>query len=280
MHQVLQLGDAQGLDALFVLVGVDERRDEIVGRFGSPGLEHLGEMMLGFEFDLDGLQHLVVGQGTHRQCQHGAGPAVEAVDLGAVETELLGDDDPGQRHREVEVELTLAALHQPVDQPSGDIVDVAGHVGDPTRQERFGDQPAVAGVNGRIGALQRLHVAPAAFAENLLVAAGIVDLQALLRASAASAAREQFGVGEHEPHVVVPGDHDGTDPGHREDGTLFVELLVEVPRVVLDHGIEHGVIDRTRQCADPVLQPDICHDRHHSRRPSSDSERTSEPDTL
>ena len=93
VHEVLELGDRQRFDAFFVLVGVDERGDEVVGGLGSPGLEHRREMVLGFEFDLDGLQHLVVGQRTHRQCEHGARPAVEAVDLGAVETEFLGDDD-------------------------------------------------------------------------------------------------------------------------------------------------------------------------------------------
>ena len=228
---------------------------------GPPGLEHRREMMLGFEFDLDGLQHLVVGQRAHRQRQHGAGPAVEAVDLGAVESELLGDDDAGQRHREIEVELALAPLDQPVDQAAGDVVDVVGHVGDATREERLRDEPAIVGVDGRVGALQRLDVTPTAFTENLLVPPGIVDLQTLLRAAAAATAREQFRVGEHESDVVVSGDHHGADLGHREDRTLFVELGVEVPRVVLDRGIEHRVIDGTCECADAVLECELCHGR-------------------
>ncbi len=174
----------QRLDAVFVLVGVHERGDEVVGRLGPPGLEHRREMMLRLEFDLDGLEHLVVGQRAHRQRQHGAGPAVEAVDLGAVEAELLGDDDARQRHGEVEVELALAPIDQPVDQPSGDVVDVGRHVGDATREERLRDEPAIVGVDGRVGALQGLDVAPPAFAEDLLVAAGVVDLEALLRAAA------------------------------------------------------------------------------------------------
>ena len=67
VHEVLQLGDRERLDAVFVLVGVDQRGDEVVGRVGSPGLEHRGEVVLCFELDLDGLEHLGVGQRAHRQ---------------------------------------------------------------------------------------------------------------------------------------------------------------------------------------------------------------------
>ena len=109
MHQVLQLSDAQRLDAVLALVRVHERGDEVVGRLGTPGLEDGGEVMLGLELDLDRLEHLVGGQRAHREREHGAGPAVEAMDLGAVEAELLGDDDPRKGHREVEVELALPA---------------------------------------------------------------------------------------------------------------------------------------------------------------------------
>ena len=137
VHEVLQLGDGQRLDALLVLVGVHERRDEIVGRLRTPGLEDGSKVMLRLELDLDRLQDLVGGQRAHRERKHGPRPAVEAMDFGAVEAQLLGDDDPRKRHREVEVELALPTIDQLVDQPAGDVIDMRRHVGDAARKKRL-----------------------------------------------------------------------------------------------------------------------------------------------
>ena len=203
------------------------------------------------------------------------------MDLGAVEAELLGDDDARQRHREVEVELALAPIDQTVDEGAGDVVDVGRHVGDAAREEGLRNEPAIVRVDGRVGALQGLDVAPSALTEDLLVAAGVVDLEPLLGAASAAAAREQVRVGEDIADVFVAGDHHGADLGHREHRALFVELLVEVPRVVLDHRVEHGVIDGTRECADPVLKGQLWHAEHCSRRPTPHSERTTRnPGTI
>ena len=160
---------------------------------------------------------------------------------------------------------------------AGDIVDVGGHRGDATRQERLCDEPAIVGVDGRVGALQRLDVTPTPLAQDGLVSLGVVDLQTLLRATAAAAAGEQFRVGEHVADVLVTGHHHRADLGHREHGALLVELLIEIPRVVLDHRVEHRVIHGTREGADPILERWLCHGGHYSRRPTPDSERRGTP---
>jgi hypothetical protein len=260
VHQVLELGDGQRLGAVLAHVRMHQRRDEIGRRLRSALLEHRGEVMLRFEFDLHGLQEFVVGQRSHREGEHGLRPPVETMDLGAVESELLGDDDAGQRHGEVHVELALSRVDQPVDEIPRDLVDVRRHLLDASREERLGDEAAIVGVDGRIGSLQRLDVPPTPLAQDLLIATGVVDLQPLLRAAAAAAAGEQLGIGEHEAHVLVAGHHDPADLGHREHRAPLVQLAVEVPRVVLDHGIEHRAIDRALQCTDAVLQCGLGHD--------------------
>ena len=171
MHQVLQFGHRERLGIVLTLVGVHQRGDEVVARFGPAAFELCCEVMLGLEFDLDGLEHFGLGQRAHGEGEHRSRPPVEAVDLGAVQAELLGDDDPGQRHREVEVELALPSFDQPVDQAARDVVDVVGHVSDTTRQEGLGDETTVRGVDRRVGALQRLDVAPPAFTQDLLIPA-------------------------------------------------------------------------------------------------------------
>ena len=108
VHQVLQFGHAQRLGTVFADVGVHQRRDQIVRRLGATLLEHRGEVVLRFELDLDRLEQFVLGERSHRQRQHRLSPTVEPVDLRAIEAELLRNDDAGQRHREVHVELAFA----------------------------------------------------------------------------------------------------------------------------------------------------------------------------
>ena len=176
VHEVLQLGDGERLGAVLADVGMDERRDQVVLRVLTAAFELGGEVMLRFEFGLDRFEHLLLGQRTHRHREHRARPAVEAMDVAAIEAELLGDDRAGERHREVHVELALPRLDQPVDQLIAHLVDVRGHLPDPLGEKRLGDQSSVRGVLRRIGPLQGLDVPPAPFAEDLLVAPRHVGL--------------------------------------------------------------------------------------------------------
>ncbi len=72
-------------------------------------------------------------------------------------------------------------------------------------------------------------------------------------------AREELRIGQDEAHVLVSGHHHGTDLGHRKDGTPIVQVLVEVPWVVLDRGIQHRVVHRTRHGPDPIFERDVGH---------------------
>jgi len=79
VHEVLELLDSERL--LVLAVGVHERRDQIVGRFGATALELGGQVVLGFELHLGGRHGLFGRQRPLRHRQHGVGPALERLVL-------------------------------------------------------------------------------------------------------------------------------------------------------------------------------------------------------
>lgn len=125
-------------------MGVEEVGEDIVAGVGAALFETLGEVVLEFDDGLRALDFAFAGEEAAEGCDGVIGPALEAVHIGAVDAEGIGDDGEGKRHGELADELDFAVVDEAVDEVVGDGGDGGFEAGDAPCGEGLIDERAVA----------------------------------------------------------------------------------------------------------------------------------------
>ena len=246
----------------------EQRREDVVGRIRATLLEQGGEVVLGLGLDLGVvLRGGFIDEQAHCRGQHAVAPALERADRIGVQADLLGDDEARQGKRERVDEVALAPVDERVDQVIGDPGHARKHRLDHAGGQRAVDEPAIAAMHRRVGALQGLHMTPADLGEVIVEHAPEIGRSLTCQLLDHDVVRERGRIGQHGLQIVVGRDDEEPGFGHPIDGCPLAQLGVITEWARLDFGFEQASLDLgSRHCS-----AHFCgvHGSKHDRLPMS-----------
>ncbi|CAB4926354.1 unannotated protein [freshwater metagenome] len=249
VHQVLEFVHRERLVAVG-RVG-KEGREDVVGRVGAPLLEQGGQVVLGLGLHLGVvLCGRLIDEEAHGRSQHAVAPALEGTDRIGVQADLLGDDKARQGKGEGVDEVALALVDEGIDEVVGDAGDAGQHRLDHARRQRAVDEPAVAAMHRRIGALEGLHMAPAHLGQVIVEHAPEIGRSLACQLLDHDVVRERGRIGQHGFQIVIGRDDEEPGLGHPIDGCTLAQLGVITEWARLYFGFEQASLDLgSRHCS-------------------------------
>ena len=234
-------------------LGVHERAQQRVVGLGAELVEELLEVVLPLDLHLDRPAHLLVGLHQPHPLDPGVRPDLDLREVLVGHADLAADHVERQRDRELRDPLAPPCADEVVDEPVGDLLDVAVDLADRRRLERRVEELPhleVVRVVARVEARRR-H--PALLLVQLLDVRGLArDLGLPLRLlrvvgtdrlarvvrAVPDPVREPLRVEEDHPDVLVAADH--VHPGRvvLPDRRLVAQVRVGVVRAVVHLGVE------------------------------------------